>query len=328
MSFLLGRTQRQQQQQQQYSNNSNNVLYNAGSDDDEDELEAAFGDSDARELSTRANYDPRHCNSEDTQRGQHEHDHSNSVGVPLHPYRPEGHHNNAGDDSINLDDHTEHDNLLQGESSSSSYHHHHAQASGSRSHSPRPRLPTLATTSSISSHNSSNGITPGGYDFEADPYERRSAPIALPLDDDDPPSNRRRTGRAGPRGRLNAASTPGSIASSGFLSTIRSILPERFRQYGMLNQNSHTMSGRRTDGTTDHGDDDDDDDDDWIAPPPSMPGIYGGGIANDGVFANMAAKPGNSRGDRTDIVGGDDEAQEKEIPPVSAVDLLIHTYSY
>lgn len=303
MSFLLGRSQQaQQQQQQQYSRtSSNSVLFNAGSDDEDndDELEAAFGDSDARELQNGADYRRQ---LDDTQQTSQQGGPS-ANGIPLNAYRPEG-HSHAGEDSIAMDDHdTENDRLLHGSSG-------HPDASGSRSHSPRPRMTTAHTGSS--SHTSTS--SPGGYDFEADPYERRSAPISLGVDEDEGLPSRRRRQTGGRAGQLSGN------ASSGLLATIRNVLPSRFRHYGVLNTDNRSASGRRTDGTIDH-DDGDEDDENWIAPPPSMPGIYGGGSSNDGVFANMAAKPGNNsgRGERSDIVGGDDDAPEKEIPPVCAL---------
>lgn len=305
MSFLLGRSQHQQQQQPGYAaaSGSNSVLYDASSDagdDNDDELEAAFGDSDARELDNRADYRRQ---VSDTQYGA-----SQQHGIPVNPYRPEG-HSHAGEESINMDDNdSENDHLLH--SSSTGHHGNRSTGGGSSDHLQRPRMATAQTSSSSHTSNSN----PGGYDFEADPYERRSAPISLGADDDDDDDN------ALPSRRRQDRSRNGHSASNtGLLATLRNILPSRFRQYGVLGADSRTASGRRTDGTIDHGDDDDEDNEAWIAPPPSMPGVYGGGLSNDGVFANMAAKPGNSRsGDRSDIVGGDDEAAEKEIPPVCA----------
>lgn len=322
MSFLLGRSQ---QQPRSYTaagataTPHNGLLFDAGSDDgdNDDELEAAFGDSDARELDNARDYRRQLDETDSTtlqgQRGQQQQQSAASNGIQLNAYRPEG-HSHVGEDSITMDDDSENDHLLRGGSSFSAGQRPEAGAS-SRSHSPRPRMATADT--GLSHHTSSS--SPGGYDFEADPYERRSAPISLGVDDDDdedalPTSRRRRQGGAsGRNGQLSSANG----ASAGLLGILRNILPSRFREYGILNTDSRTASGRRTDGTTDHGDDDDEDSDNWIAPPPSMPGIYGGGLANDGVFANMAAKPGSrTRGERSDIVGGDDEAPEKEIPPV------------
>lgn len=57
----------------------------------------------------------------------------------------------------------------------------------------------------------------------------------------------------------------------------------------------------------------------------------GGGISNDGVWGNMSVKP-QSRpqrmpgSDGVDIVGGDDEVEEKEVPPVSLAATLSHLY--
>lgn len=323
MSFLLGRTGRREQP-------SSSLLYDSSREDgdgaEDDELEAAFGDSDARELDNRADYRADH-NSGQSSRQQQQPQQQQGVGgaavagsIPLNAYRPEGyhpqHHHHGGDESINVGDDSENDYLLDGSSSSA------AAAGGSRSHSPRPRLTTQDTSNSRTSISTSH--VAGGYDFEADPYERRSAPIALTADDEDDddnddraPSRRRRQSGGISQGRLGNRNN-NNTGGTGLLATIRNALPARFREYGILNPDSRTFSGRRNDGTTDHGDEDDEDEDEWIAPPPSMPGIYGGGVNNDGVFANMAAKPGNnSRGDRTDVVGGDDELPEKEIPPVS-----------
>ncbi|KAK9899965.1 hypothetical protein P389DRAFT_187108 [Cystobasidium minutum MCA 4210] len=315
MSFLLGRSHQQPQQQRAsgYSNNSRNdstVLYDASSDNEDDELEAAFGDSDARELDSRADYTARQASNAST---------SNTT-MALNAYRPEG-HSHPGEESINMDDHdSENDHLLHSSSSTSAGNAvGRAGATSSLtaqdSNTPRPRMTTTQTGSSSNSN-------PGGYDFEADPYERRSAPISLGADDDEDDDHHGHPSSRRPRNGRGASSIN---TQSGLLATIRNILPSRFRQYGVLGSDNRTASGRRTDGTTDHGDDDDDEDNEaWIAPPPSMPGIYGGGLSNDGVFANMAAKPGNSRsgGDRSDIVGGDDEAPEKEIPPAYELAVL------
>lgn len=316
MSFLLGRSSNTSTP---HGNHGNNTLFDAGSNDgehDDDELEAAFGDSDARELDPARDYRGQAGRSEtQEQRGTSQ----GNGGIQLHAYRPQG-HGHVGEDSITIDDIDSEDvHLLHGSSNLSASNGHHPEAGGSsRSHSPRPRLPTAHTSSS----NTTNS-NPGGYDFEADPYERRSAPISLGADDDDedddalPTSRRRRQGLSAGRHNVTPA------AGSGLLGAFRRLLPSRFQQYGILNQDSRAAGGRRTDGTIDHGEDEDEDEDAWIAPPPSMPGIYGGGLSNDGVFANMAAKPGiRGRGDRPDVVGGDDEAPEKEIPPVS-VSLLV-----
>ena len=58
----------------------------------------------------------------------------------------------------------------------------------------------------------------------------------------------------------------------------------------------------------------------FSAPPPSGPGaqggrVFGGGQSNDGVFANLSAKPDGAQG--ADFVGGDEEGGNKdEVLPV------------
>ena len=102
-------------------------------------------------------------------------------------------------------------------------------------------------------------VSAGGYDFEADPYDRRSAAIASTSDlqpaTSASGSNRRRRGRNG-----NNGSVSHTTGGGGFLALIRDNLPlpARLRQYGLLNGNSTANNGRRrADGTTDADDDDD-----------------------------------------------------------------------
>lgn len=322
MSFLLGRTQQPASSYTHPSRSSdrNDILFDARSDDgehhDDDELEAAFGDSDAPELDAARDYRGQQQLNQEPRGGlPHHQDNPLDGGMHLNAYRPEG-HSHIGEDSITMDDESENDHLLHGSASLTGNNQRPEKGEGSRSRSPRPPMATAATGSSLNSN-------PGGYDFEADPYERRSAPISLGADEDDDDDEDTLSATRRRQGASNGRNKAQTSHATGLLGALRSILPSRFRQYGMLNQDRPTASGRRTDGTTDHGEDDDEDDDNWIAPPPSMPGIYGGGLSNDGVFANMAAKPGSGgRGERSDIVGGDDEAAEKEIPPAYELAVL------
>ena len=170
------------------------------------------------------------------------------------------------------------------------------------------RTNSTTTLGNVSLHTNPN---PGGYDFEADPYERSRPTLTRPLT--------QRTGLGRRRSNSSRRRSGRDVPAGGILATLQNALPARWRRYGLLNNGGGTsLSGRRLDGTADHGDGDDEEDDDWDAPPPSMPGLYGGGTNNDGVFSNLMAKPGGRIGNRggQEIVGGDDEAREKEIPPV------------
>lgn len=305
MSFLLNRAS------SAYSNNlSGEALFDAEDeetgrtgystvnmgqeDDDDDELEAAFGDN------HRHRHDAAATSSSTARHARH----------------------GTGDDSQLDGGHDEADRLLEG---SSSFQQQQPVASGSGT-TAGPRHHYSRTNSTATLGNLST-VSAGGYDFEADPYDRRSAAVASTSDLDPSAaggassssgSNRKRRARnrnAGP-----------STGGGGFLALIRDNipLPARLRQYGLLNGNNASSNDRRrADGTTDADDDDEDDDEDgrsnWIVPPQSMPGLFGGGTKNDGVFSNMTAKPGSRRvgANGEDIVGGDDETAEKEIPPVS-----------
>lgn len=275
-------------------------------EDDDDELEAAFGDS-------HRSSGPQHSR------------------------------NGTGDGSMRDEADDEAQELL----GNTSHHQGTSQsdtglpiASGSGSHSPRPRYSRNNTNTTLGDQST---LSTGGYDFEADPYERMiaAAPSRRDGSSHDLRGNRRNSRRSDRRQRRadrrasRRANT--AVAASSFLSMLTSHLPlpARFRQYGLLNSssNGNSSSTRRGDGNTnadddDEDDDEDDDDDNWIMPPQSsMPGVFGGGTKNDGVFSNMTAKPGVGRGAREghDILGGDDEAPEKEIPPVrshfSAIEL-------
>ena len=157
------------------------------------------------------------------------------------------------------------------------------------------------------------GSSGGGYDFERDPYER-SRMIARPAS--------RWNGVNTRRSSNNRRRNLGHASSNALFRTLQNAIPLRWRRYGLLdNTEDLSFSGSRTDGTANHAYEEEDEDDNWDAPPPSMPGLYGGGIHNDGVFSNLMAKPGGRLADRggQEIVGGDDEAREKEIPPVSQI---------
>lgn len=206
----------------------------------------------------------------------------------------------------------------------------------------RPLLPNDGHRSDIQLNLPSSASSPpsGGYDFERDPYERgativrlspsgRTSPfsalsrnvstssLSLPLaaQAHQPSSGNRRSGRQRAR----------QPASAGLLGAIRNLLPARLRPYGLIGGSASSSRGRRRDGNADA--DDGDELDDWDAPPPTLPGTYGGGSLNDGVFSNLMAKPISSRlgpnGEPIDIVGGDDELREKEIPPVRLITSLV-----
>lgn len=262
--------------------------HNSDDDEDDDELEAAFGGGDRN------------------QRQQHQHARDAS-------------NNDDGDDD-------EAGRLLEeGRSYEASSHQQHqpvASGSGLRQYSRTQSSTTLGNLSTVSA---------GGYDFEADPYDRRSA--AVPVASTGGSNNGDAASSRSSRRRRSSPPTATMSRGGAFLAMIRDNvpLPARLRQYGLLNGSQGINSRRRADGTTDADDDEDDDDDDdpegrsdWIMPPQSsMPGLFGGGTKNDGVFSNMTAKPGSRRGaDGGEIVGGDDEVAEKEIPPAYEMAVL------
>lgn len=318
MSFLLGRANPRQSAGAGGSagGSRNEVLYDADMDerggrgrsdeDEDDELEAAFGDAeDDRHFSHNLSQRTLDLDASTTQ----------EEAQLLRPGSNDGH-----DDGDEGPYGTRHD---RGSSSSSTSL-------------PRTVLSRSASTATVNS---------GGYDFERDPYDRNrtigggggsiglgSSPASgLGLGNSGSDSMGQRGSRAS-RTRSNThRNRRGGRASNGgggILVAVHNALPARWRRYGLLGTDgsggSSSRNGRRSDGNTDHGDlgeDDDEDeiDDDWDAPPPSIPGLYGGGTNNDGVFSNLMAKPGGRTrdGDTRDVVGGDDEAPEKEIPPVS-----------
>jgi hypothetical protein len=284
MSFLLGRRSATNSSQQDQGRGI--LLYDAESSEtanrrtsDDDELEAAFGDG--------------NDDDDDDEDGRQRYLHNRDISGRSDP-----------------DDSTRHE-----EQQLLSPNEDDALAGGSAAQNPRAALRRQDSSNTTYSN-------PGGYDFERDPYER-SRTILPPSS---PPPGNNTTSSSTTRRNTDRNSRGASLGSlqargaGGLLATLQNALPARFRRYGLLSNNGSTSSGRRNDGTADHGDDDDDDDDEaWINPPASMPGLYGGGTRNDGVFSNMNAKPGGRSNDRErrDVVGGDDDAPEKEIPPVS-----------
>ena len=182
---------------------------------------------------------------------------------------------------------------------------------------------------------SAGSSTPGAYNFERNPYERSPTVVRFaPSGRGSPVHSLSRVGSASSlvlpttaaadmRGDSlsanRAARSRRRQASGGIFGVLRNVLPARLQTYARLGGDSPR---RRRDGNANANDEDDDDLDDWDAPPPMLPGTYGSGTRNDGVFSNLMAKPSNPRiganGQPIDIVGGDDDLPEKEIPPVSA----------
>lgn len=266
-------------------------------EDDDDELEAAFGGGSG----SNAN-NGRHVRS------------------------------GTGDESNNDNDGDgEGDRLLEEGNSYAAAHQQqqHPVASGSGSSSRSQQHPRYSRTNSSATLGNLSTVSAGGYDFEADPYDRRSAAVASTSDlhhQQPAVGNGRRSRRMNP-------STTANGAAGGILAFIRDNvpLPARLRQYGPLSvsgSTTHSSGRRRADGNADADDDDDEDEEEqssWIMPPQSsMPGLFGGGTKNDGVFSNMTAKPGSRRlgRDGEEIVGGDDEIAEKEIPPAYEMAVL------
>ena len=198
---------------------------------------------------------------------------------------------------------------------------------------PRSDEPTSPSSNMRPPLRSAGSSTPGAYDFERNPYERSPTVVRFaPSGRGSPVHSLSRVGSASSLvlpttaaadmhgDSLNAnraARSRRRQASGGIFGALRNVLPARLQPYARIGGDA---SRRRRDGNGNANDDDDDDLDDWDAPPPMLPGTYGGGTRNDGVFSNLMAKPSNPRiganGQPIDIVGGDDDMPEKEIPPV------------
>lgn len=173
---------------------------------------------------------------------------------------------------------------------------------------------------------------PGGYDFEPQTYDGGATN-----------QSRDRSARPGPRSIRNGSVTLGGAHSYARPMSLRErLLPAAL--YARLG-----LSERETDSTEDRGllfdQDGEETDRETPYPPRGTPShiplparppsfapprqastrIFGGGQGNDGVFANLSAKPDGSNGG-AEYVGGDDAGggDKDEVPPVSGLTSCLH----
>lgn len=187
--------------------------------------------------------------------------------------------------------------------------------------------PTRLRDQQTASDSLSAARIPGGYDFEPQTYDGGA-----------PNHSQDRSARPGPRSSRNASVTLGGAHSYARPMSLRErLLPSAL--YARLG-----LSERETESTEDRGllfdQDAEDTDTETPYPPRGTPShiplparppsfappreasarIFGGGQGNDGVFANLSAKPDGRQGG-AEYVGGDDAGggDKDEVPPVSGI---------